>query len=97
MRRQTLDSENIRHVERNPHLQATTRARIYTNHPDERVRIVEETTCENPQTVLLWHVSRRGRMRPYTGERVGRVSRGELSPVAIDTIGIQLDPLYQII
>src|SRR6266702_5763770 len=90
-------SEDISQLERNPHLETTTRTGLNPNHVDTRIRVVEVTVSKIPQTVRRRHVSKRSRVGPHAGKSFGRVSRGKLSTISKKAIMIILNLLHQMI
>ena len=92
-----LDSININicQLQRNPHLETTTRTRLNPKHIDEGSGIVQETASKISQAVRSWwHVRRWGWVRLDSGNSLGRVGRGKLSAIVIV---ILLDALHGII
>ena len=86
---------NIRQFECNPHLQTTIRSRHNSKHVDKRPRIVQEMASKISQAVRCrWYVRRWGWVGPDAGKSFGRVSRAEVSTIAIV---ILLDMLNEII
>ena len=94
---QALDSiyVYICQLQRNPHLETTTRARLYPKHVDERSRIVQETASKNSQAIpCRWRVRRWGWVGPDAGKSFGWDCRREVSTRPIVTL---LSLLHQMI